>query len=148
MNSFRFNFQVDYIFFEKKNTNLYLGIGVGYSKTNISSLQKFGYKHFQQYYSREGTTKYSNNTIFILPNFGVDYSFSKHIKANINLNMFLPFSKTLDRSGYYSYDYSNQPFNGIYSNVDVPVNDNLKNISTIINPIQIGVNFGIIYSIK
>lgn len=175
MNSYRLNIQLDYIFFEKKNTNIYLGIGLGYSNTTLNSNSKYGQKSTKTlssgskeitYDNRDTWKKFTNNTIFLLPSFGLDHKFNSRIKANINFSLYLPFSSYLNRSGSNKSYYSWEPFKGNWNLIDDDINNSdymnilssdgtgevgeqiSSHIYSLKNPIQIGFNIGIIYSLK
>ena len=171
MNSYRLNFQLDYLFFEKKNTNMYLCIGLGYSSTILNDNLKFQRKRTGinnigdttiSYYGFDMMTKFSNNTIFILPSFGLEHKFTSRIKANINFSLYMPFSSSLNRGGTIKLYSAGQPFNDNWqvndelNNSDYFYDFNTGNVEEEIrrhsysfkNPLQIGVNLGIIYSLK
>ncbi len=165
MNSKRLKFNIDYVLYEKDKSSICIGLGFGFSNTilkfkNTNQYTLTVYDSIAQildytvYSAYENSINYLYKSMFVSPSFSYEYKLSSHFKFNTNISLFIPLNNKLSRTGFTnSYSEIGVPFNGIYQNqtevVDYIVTQNYTReyFFNFKNPIQIGLNVGLVYTL-
>jgi hypothetical protein len=165
MNSNRLKLNIDYIFYDKNKSLIHFGLGVGYSKTILKNYSSNQYvmtlfDNISQevievtYFARNQSINYLNESMFVSPSFSYEYKLSSHLKVNTNISLFIPLNDKLTRTGFTnSYNEIGVPFNGVYELqtevVDVIETTSYKQewVYRFKNPMQIGLNVGLVYTL-